>query len=62
MAQRDSATIRVGVNTIQRYLRPPGDSTAFQPTIDRALTEMEELARLEGTVKRVIIEIDPALP
>lgn len=54
-------TIRVSVRAIQEYLRPPGDSTNFQKVIDDILTELEDAARQELSVKSVLIEIDPDL-
>jgi hypothetical protein len=55
----DSITVKFSLDMVQQYLRPPGDSSLLQPLIDNALEQMEELARLERTLKTVIIEIDP---
>lgn len=60
-AYPDSQTMRISVEQVREYLRPPGDSSKLQPPLDEALTSMEEAARADMTVKSVIIEIDPAL-
>lgn len=58
----DSETIVLTLAMLSEYLRPPGDSSRFQPPLDNALLRMEEAAIADQTIKSVILQIDPALP
>jgi hypothetical protein len=51
-------TFHVPLHYIQEYLS--GIASRLQQPLDDAISRAEDRARLEGTIQRVIIEIDPA--
>lgn len=48
----------ISLEALSEYVRPPGDSTRYQPLIDAALQKIENLSIADGKVRNFALEVN----